>query len=521
MEFKEWLRRNGDLFWEVVDVHAADTSEIKLDSENEYLSFDEELAWEDCQNELDHFDDSEYFDGVYDSPEEDPEFDQQSPDDWKEENPKPVDNEFPTPEEFETALKKWRREYKSIRTDYNDAVEAWEQSNEEAREEAEREAETAKESALDQCVQRKRDDYYDSLGQDEDEANAQKKYSREFSVDDESGQKQHFTVDMEPTTINVLDEKVGNCFNITFMGPKGYSLTGMSGSRSSQVYSQLLLSVKKLTEVEDVRGFHFVPADPAMQLIYERFYQQFMKPKYVRINKGEFIRADVLKDLRSGMSDEERKSLASKMVATHQDNKQSLQYAAMFKNEKRGLLRRRNSIVGMMIIPWEQSKAALILDILPNMSVELLTPLAQQRNGLPIETAQVFRTIALPFGKIPDFPSQKELNDYVGRLDYRDKELFPILNQPQIGNIVPPNLSQMDQSMHEFMDWARHFMCDENTDASTADQHQTVLDVLNKKYPVAMRRFAATMQSNGTPLICDRAPITPAQTAIEKPQEAR
>jgi hypothetical protein len=257
---------------------------------------------EDCESDLD-FDDSEYFSDIYEDPTDDPNFDAQTSDDWVEDNPKPDedDEQFWTPhtrhplpmageeeedrdergtfnkEAFDEALEKWKEEYRQAQDDYETAEQDWYADMKRKQRQAEREAEQARDDAVRDCVEEKRSDH------EEDRRNSGENGGYETSFQHDGN---NYSVNFErDKSQDYQGVEVPGFFSIVFTGPKGTSSTKMAGTAATAIYTQLMLAVKKLIEIEQVNGLGFSPAEPGMGLVYQRFYRQYLQP-------GGFIRVD-------------------------------------------------------------------------------------------------------------------------------------------------------------------------------------------------------------------------------------
>lgn len=124
-------------------------------------------------------------------------------------------------------------------------------------------------------------------------------FHRTFSVNGEE-----FTVTL--AKINVLDGEFGhtlkrigidlskvqkyfnNVYDIGLRGPNGYNTT-KSNKGATEVYSQLLLTVKKIHEDHKIEGLSFKPHEMAMSLIYSRFISNFTDFQIVDATLGLYL----------------------------------------------------------------------------------------------------------------------------------------------------------------------------------------------------------------------------------------
>lgn len=70
--------------------------------------------------------------------------------------------------------------------------------------------------------------------------------------------------------------------DITLSGPDGVDLTGFGNG--TQVYRQLIRAVKKFVENYNPKILHFHGVERAQDVMYDTFYQKFLKPYYTRLD---------------------------------------------------------------------------------------------------------------------------------------------------------------------------------------------------------------------------------------------
>ena len=101
--FKNWLSVNGDLFWEMTNLKTADTSHIHLEPVGE--DFDRDSAEEDCRYAVErNFDYSSFYEneGIYEFPEDDPDFQTPTVEIWEEDHPEPESSDYEDEEDPNT-----------------------------------------------------------------------------------------------------------------------------------------------------------------------------------------------------------------------------------------------------------------------------------------------------------------------------------------------------------------------------------------------------------------------------------
>ncbi len=120
-------------------------------------------------------------------------------------------------------------------------------------------------------------------------------YSYKFLVD-EDVYRVSLSKDQGPLTgLNIGDDKILDIWTVSLGGPLGDRATNkVTGAHT--VYKYLLLAIKKLMEIEKVNGFNFYHAEPAMSLVYNRFYKKFLANDFVRVSQENYVRKDVLRD---------------------------------------------------------------------------------------------------------------------------------------------------------------------------------------------------------------------------------
>jgi hypothetical protein len=102
-----------------------------------------------------------------------------------------------------------------------------------------------------------------------------------------------YTVDFNYTPFEIAHIRI-NAFTIDLTGPKGILTTNLGVPH--QVYTQLLLIVKKFIQQQKPEGLIAIPADPKMQPIYTRFFKRF-GANFARVGQYEYLNKDLLKDL--------------------------------------------------------------------------------------------------------------------------------------------------------------------------------------------------------------------------------
>lgn len=122
-----------------------------------------------------------------------------------------------------------------------------------------------------------------------------------------------FNVD-EPVYAN---RKIPDSYQINFHGPNGYRLTGLAGSMAAGIYSKLLLAVKKFLEIHEVNAFTFSANHSFMNLIYDRFYKQFLQKTFLRVDDGLFILKEYLRIIYNSLDSKTKEKLYRKIIGNN------------------------------------------------------------------------------------------------------------------------------------------------------------------------------------------------------------
>lgn len=286
MQFKEWfyLMEYGEILKEPLD-------KVHFEPGN---YFDEKEAREECEEEK--FDTSYYYRDIYDDYRDDPDFEGHDPNEWYQENPEPKFKNYSHledgEEEYQSALKDWNDERDDVEARFESAVERWEKKMQVLRDEAEETALNAKEAAVEKCVENKRKDHQ------------KEEFDGYHSAFEVGGNQFGVTFERLPKTFE--GKTVENIYNVIFTGPESTNTT-KRGRDMHTIYKNLLLAVRKLIETNNVEGLIFTPAEPAMGLVYHKFYKQFLIKQFLMVGNSIYLRKDVIRDLMSGVSDDKKR----------------------------------------------------------------------------------------------------------------------------------------------------------------------------------------------------------------------
>jgi hypothetical protein len=338
MEFKDWVTNNSDFGqWivEFLDVAKMSTDGVDLIKKDNSDSFDEYEANDSCRDSISYdFDRSSYMDGIYDNPEEDPNFEEEygvtNPEFWLEDNPEPDEEEEPEDHE------KWQEEWQQVNDDYESAQSDWRDDMEKKKEKAEEDIDSAIDEYVSDCVDEARREWErENTSSSEAEVN--------FEVDGEE-----FTVSFEKGTKYLGSFTLDNVWDITFKGPQGYSTTGKN-KNATLIYRNLLLSVKKLLETEEVNGISFSAAEPAMALVYNQFYKQFLSKDFIRVETFTFVKRSIAKEVMDGKrGDFAKGQLKRSMLSSSRNTREKLKSIKSEKLKMRQIL--QSPPIGKMFV---------------------------------------------------------------------------------------------------------------------------------------------------------------------------
>jgi hypothetical protein len=90
-----------------------------------------------------------------------------------------------------------------------------------------------------------------------------------------------------------LGDLFKNVYYLSFRGPRGYSSTGANRG-AAEVYTQVLMTVKKFSEEHQLDGLAFTPYEPGMGLVYNRFIKNFTDFSLVDKGNGVYLSKKLL-----------------------------------------------------------------------------------------------------------------------------------------------------------------------------------------------------------------------------------
>jgi hypothetical protein len=506
MNFKEWLSDNGDLFWEALDPSKMDVSKIHLEPMVD--EFDEDDAQRECERDARYFDDSEYYSGVYDNWEDDPDFEAPiTVDSWEDDNPEPEKEDFETDEEFNDALKTWQDERDKVDAAFEEAIQDWERDMRSRRSDAEEAAETARQEEIDNCVEEKRREYLD----------VDHGFKHTFSHD---GQDFEVTFQKEPRSYN--GKYLDNVFSVMFQGPEGYSTTGMAGTKATAIYGKLIGAVKKLIDTQDVEALTFTPAEPAMRIMYERFYQSFLKKEFVRVASDFYVRRDIVKDFIKGIpaGSQKRQDLYDTAKKAHVEAKSNVAAAELLKSIRRNAVRIGPSLVGKFVPVYNGSRPVFVVNFDPSQAK--FRTITMGHNG-PLQSELDYYKIALPFTSMTKEDAAGDMLAFNQSLDYNDIQKFPLLTPGGLPGLYsqrpsPPNYGNFTDEVRQVLGSFGPIM------SHTFRGQKAFAEDFESQYPVAAKAFMDLIHKFNipTPGLTSKpqapvAPPAPAQQAAPIP----
>lgn len=306
MQFKNWIKQTE--YMEMSDIQNMPTDSVNLEPLHGE-EFDENEAEKECDHELRYKDFSD-LSGIYDYPEDDPDFDMESPQQWEEENPQPDPDEYEhntKDEDYIKDLNSWEKERQIHLKQYHEKKVEWEAEMHNRRVKAEDKESEARYEAIQNCIEAKRDKH-------DHPERTKGGFSSQFTHKNEE-----FEVTMERKSIKYAGHNVPGSFEIAFVGPNGYYTTNTAGNNAPAIYTQVLLAVKKLMATQVVNGISFAPAEPGMALVYQRFYDRFLKNDFVRINKSEAVRKTFIDKINQQLNPNEKAQIDASIKSTEQE----------------------------------------------------------------------------------------------------------------------------------------------------------------------------------------------------------
>ncbi len=176
--------------------------------------------------------------------------------------------------------------------------------------------------------------------------NADKSYWYHFEVKGEEYRVAFFLEDI------LLIGKWWPVWNISFKNKEsGYGLTDKMEGSATAVYSQVLLAVKKLFEIEDVKAITFSAYSEKMTSIYDRFFDKFLSKNFTRYNSKYYLEKNAFRQAVAEQNDPSvAKGIFSSMLAANRSRLKDKKDAAEKENKERELRRQFRRYVGHFVL---------------------------------------------------------------------------------------------------------------------------------------------------------------------------
>ena len=319
MKFKAWL--------EMSDIRNMPTDHIALEPIEE---FDEEEAERECEREVEYDEPS----GIYDYPEEDPNFNLESPEEWRQENPKPkYEDYFGDLDGYNDDLEEWKEDKAGYEEKYERKAKEWEKEMSKKRYAAEENNDRWEK--IQDCIETKKQTWLKENN---------KGFKSKF---DHNGENFEVTLEKVDMAFNGID--IPDAYTIEFTGANDFSTTGTAGTSATAIYSKVLLVIKKFLNDHEVNGLHCKPQEPAMATIYQRFFEKFLKGQFLKISEYESVRKEYIQSLMKNMNPAAKQAAYSALLAASQNTKVNLQKINAGKGEERRLRKLSQTISGRVM----------------------------------------------------------------------------------------------------------------------------------------------------------------------------
>lgn len=229
---------------------------------------------------------------------------------------------------------------------------------------------------------------------------------------------QDFRVDFASTTDNVY----GKIYEISFKGPNEHSLTGTAGTTANVIYTQLLLSVKKLMETVPVMGFSFIPAASAMRMVYQRFFEQFLKKDFMQVGHDTYIKKDKIREVLAQQNN--KKEFLKDIMSGRRYSRKKLQSAKEQKKYKKYLEKQINTFFNIdyySAFAEDTQKICFLLKIMPTEAKILV-----DGDKLGLETVSNFTRFDLQ-----KKPTYEEIHEFLDKLAEPNYNLVNFFNSEE------------------------------------------------------------------------------------------
>lgn len=149
-------------------------------------------------------------------------------------------------------------------------------------------------------------------------------------------------------------------FEIQLQGPSGYGLTG--SGKGPTIYRHLLKAVKKVIKEENPEGLYFYGAATEQDIMYNSFYERFLKKEYTQVDRKNYIRNDLIKQWQE-TGDPRFQLIQQSMQELQADN--PIDKYKKQKEQKRNKVRMLPGWVGKIIWDDDYSQPVYVSGVVP------------------------------------------------------------------------------------------------------------------------------------------------------------
>lgn len=200
------------------------------------------------------------------------------------------------------------------------------------------------------------------------------------------------------------DESVPDVYEVIFEGPQGVDSTGTSGTGASAIYSKVMAAIKKFVDNVPINGLTWSPYEPAMALVYKKFFKSFGK-EFVQTKPYLYLKLDYLREkLKSDPG--KRAGTYKSMLATARGGRETEKQIRAEKASIRPIRQAIKSMIGQIVTlkysPEEKGQPYLVLSA-GNEAARGISVL----NGQPNVVDYVYRYLS------PQQPDQRSIMSFL------------------------------------------------------------------------------------------------------------
>jgi hypothetical protein len=159
-----------------------------------------------------------------------------------------------------------------------------------------------------------------------------------------------------------------DCYAIDFFGPESLDLTGKGTPH--QVYTKMLLAIKKFFSQFTVNAIMVAPSEKKMKLVYAKFLQRFL-PDFARVQLDAYVRKSFIETL-----DEETKQVVEKKIQEWA-GKDEISQIRKQENLKRLMSQNIKSSAGKLVLyfkpPEMRPEVGVVRKVLSDRAVEIVS----------------------------------------------------------------------------------------------------------------------------------------------------